>query len=71
MVQLHRPDNEDRGIGFIIGSVSSYYGYTTNEGSQGVGKAATKSVVLSSLLILVADVIHVKLIFFAFPENAV
>lgn len=58
-------------FGFIIGSVSSYYGYTTNEGSQGVGKAATKSVVLSSLLILVADVILVKLIFFAFPESAV
>lgn len=57
-------------FGFIIGSVSSYFGYTTNEGSQGVGRAATRSVVVSSLLIILADVILVKCIFFAFPENA-
>lgn len=57
-------------FGFIIGAVSSYYGYTTNEGAQGVGKAATNSVVLSSLLIILADVILVKCIFFLFPESA-
>jgi phospholipid/cholesterol/gamma-HCH transport system permease protein len=57
-------------FGFIIGTISSYFGYTTNEGAAGVGRAATRSVVLSSLLIILADVILVKLIFFAFPENA-
>jgi phospholipid/cholesterol/gamma-HCH transport system permease protein len=57
-------------FGFIIGTVSSYFGYTTNEGAAGVGRAATNSVVVSSLLIILADVILVKCIFFAFPENA-
>jgi phospholipid/cholesterol/gamma-HCH transport system permease protein len=58
-------------FGFIIGTVSSYFGYTTDEGSAGVGRAATKSVVLSSLLIILTDVLLVKVIFFVFPENAV
>ena len=57
-------------FGFIIGTVSSFFGYTTNEGAQGVGRAATNSVVVSSLLIILADVILIKCIFFAFPENA-
>jgi phospholipid/cholesterol/gamma-HCH transport system permease protein len=57
-------------FGFIIGTVSSYYGYTTNEGAQGVGRAATNSVVVSSLLIILADVVLVKCIFFLFPENS-
>ena len=57
-------------FGFIIGVVSCYFGYTTNEGARGVGKAATNSVVVSSLLIILADVILIKFIFFAFPENA-
>jgi phospholipid/cholesterol/gamma-HCH transport system permease protein len=35
-----------------------------------VGKAATNSVVVSSLLIILADVILIKCIFFAFPDNA-
>lgn len=38
-------------FGFIIGSVSSFFGFTIDEGSAGVRKAATDSVVLSSLLI--------------------
>jgi phospholipid/cholesterol/gamma-HCH transport system permease protein len=57
-------------FGFIIGTVSSYFGYTTNEGAQGVGRAATSSVVVSSLLIILTDVILVKCIFFVFPESA-
>ena len=57
-------------FGFIIGTVSSYFGYTTNEGAQGVGRAATSSVVVSSLLIILVDVILVKCIFFLFPDNA-
>jgi len=57
-------------FGLIIGTVSSYFGYTTNRGAQGVGQAATNSVVVSSLLIFVTDVILIKAIFFMFPENA-
>lgn len=58
-------------FGFIIGLVSSYYGYTMNEGARGVRKAATKSVVFSSLLIILADVILVKLIMFFYPSSAI
>jgi len=57
-------------FGLIIGTVSCYYGYTTNEGSDGVRRAATNSVVLSSLLIILSDVVLVKTIFFFFPGNA-
>ncbi len=58
-------------FGFIIGVVSSYLGYTTDEGSSGVGRASTNSVVISSLLIILADVLLVKSIFFVFPSEAV
>ena len=58
-------------FGFIIGTVSSYYGYTMNEGTEGVGKAATNSVVICSLLVILADVILVKIIFLLFPGSAI
>jgi phospholipid/cholesterol/gamma-HCH transport system permease protein len=57
-------------FGFTIGTISSFFGYTTNEGAQGVGKAATSSVVVSSLMIILLDVLLIKLIFFLFPESA-
>jgi phospholipid/cholesterol/gamma-HCH transport system permease protein len=57
-------------FGFVIGTISSFFGYTTNEGAQGVGKAATSSVVASSLMIILLDVLLIKLIFFIFPESA-
>ena len=57
-------------FGFIIGTISAFFGYTTNEGAQGVGKAATSSVVVSSLMIILLDVLLIKLIFFLFPESA-
>jgi phospholipid/cholesterol/gamma-HCH transport system permease protein len=57
-------------FGFAIGTVSSFLGYTTNEGSDGVGRAATRSVVVSSLLIILVDVLLIKFIFFLFPESA-
>jgi len=57
-------------FGFVIGTVSSFLGYNTNEGAQGVGKAATRSVVVSSLLIILLDVLLIKFIFFIFPESA-
>jgi len=57
-------------FGFLIGTASAYFGYTTNKGALGVGKAATNSVVLSSLLIILSDVVLVKCIAFAFPGTA-
>ncbi len=57
-------------FGFLIGTVSSFFGYTTNEGAAGVGRAATRSVVVSSLLIILSDVLLIKLIFFIFPDSA-
>jgi phospholipid/cholesterol/gamma-HCH transport system permease protein len=57
-------------FGVIVGLISSYFGYTTNEGAAGVGRAATKSVVVSSLAIILIDVVLVKSIFFLFPETA-
>jgi len=57
-------------FGFVIGTISSFFGYTMNEGAQGVGKAATNSVVISSLLIILLDVLLIKLIFFIFPGSA-
>lgn len=58
-------------FGFAIGAISSFFDYTTNEGAQGVGKAATSSVVVSSQVIILLDVFLIKLIFFIFPESAI
>ena len=57
-------------FGFIIGTVSCFFGYRTDGGAEGVRRAATNSVVMSSLLVILADVILVKIIFFMFPERA-
>jgi phospholipid/cholesterol/gamma-HCH transport system permease protein len=57
-------------FGFVIGTVSAFLGYTANDGAQGVGRAATGSVVVSSLLIILLDVLLIKFIFFIFPDNA-
>ena len=46
---------------FIIASVSSFYGYTVEGGSFDVGKASTNAVVMSSIMILLADVILTQL----------
>ena len=58
-------------FGAVIGLISSYLGYTTDEGAEGVGRAATSSVVISSLAIILIDVALVKAIFFLFPETAI
>ena len=57
-------------FGFIIATVSSYLGFNTSSGTEGVGRASTRSVVLSSILIIVSNVLLVRLIFFVFPEAA-
>jgi phospholipid/cholesterol/gamma-HCH transport system permease protein len=55
-------------FGFIIATVSSYLGFNTQSGTEGVGRASTMSVVLSSILIIVSNVLLVRMIFFIFPE---
>ncbi len=50
-------------FGGIIAWVSCYKGYYTGHGAEGVGKAATESMVLSSILILVFDYIMTSIMF--------
>ena len=48
-------------FGFIVAIVSCYLGYNVRGGTREVGQAAMRAVVVSSLLILLADVIIVRL----------
>jgi phospholipid/cholesterol/gamma-HCH transport system permease protein len=48
--------------GLIIGIVSCFQGMRTQGGTEGVGKSTTSAVVLSSLFIILADVVLVRLI---------
>jgi phospholipid/cholesterol/gamma-HCH transport system permease protein len=57
-------------FGFIIGTVSSYLGYTAAGGSAGIGRASTRSVVYSSMLLIAANVLLVRIIFLLFPNGA-
>ena len=47
-------------FGFIVAMVSCYLGYNVRGGTREVGQAAMRAVVVSSLLILLADVIVVR-----------
>jgi phospholipid/cholesterol/gamma-HCH transport system permease protein len=49
-------------FGLIIGIISSFEGMRTKGGTEGVGRATTSSVVLSSLFVILADVVLVRLI---------
>ncbi|MBI3950661.1 MAG: ABC transporter permease [Acidobacteria bacterium] len=54
-------------FGLIIGLIGCFQGMRTKGGTEGVGRSATSSVVLSSLFVILADVILVKLILIFFP----
>ena len=54
-------------FGLIIGTIACYLGFTTTQGTEGVGRSSTRSVVLSSIVIIVTNVVLVKFIFFMFP----
>ncbi len=56
-------------FGFIIGTTSAYLGYNTEGGTAGVGQAATRSVVSSSILVILSNVVMVKAIFVLFPKG--
>ena len=54
-------------FGFIIAVTGSYLGINTSQGTEGVGRAATRSVVAASILLIASNVILVQFIFFLFP----
>lgn len=54
-------------FGFIIGIVGSHQGYYAEGGTTGVGRASTSAVVLSSMLIIFADMILVKITVLLWP----
>ncbi len=54
-------------FGFVVGIVGSYKGYTAARGTEGVGKASTTSVVVSSLIILLFDTVLVKITLWLWP----
>jgi phospholipid/cholesterol/gamma-HCH transport system permease protein len=54
-------------FGLIIGMIGCFQGMRTRGGTAGVGLSATSSVVLSSLFVILADVVLVKLILVFFP----
>jgi len=56
-------------FGYLIAVVASYLGFTTSRGTEGVGDASTRSVVMGSILIILSDVILVRIIFFFYPQG--
>jgi phospholipid/cholesterol/gamma-HCH transport system permease protein len=54
-------------FGMIIAIISCYEGFNVKGGAEGVGKATTRSVVFSFIMIIVADCIFTALFYFIFP----
>ncbi len=52
--------------GLIIGTIACFQGMRTSGGAAGVGRAATNSVVIASLFVILADVVLVKFILAVF-----
>jgi phospholipid/cholesterol/gamma-HCH transport system permease protein len=50
-------------FGMVIALISCYAGFYTKGGAEGVGKATTRAVVISSMLILISDYIMTALFF--------
>ena len=48
-------------FGFIIATVGCFYGMSTKGGTQGVGRATTQAVVVSSVLIIASDFVLSRL----------
>jgi len=54
-------------FGMIIAFVSCYEAFNVEGGAEGVGRATTKSVVTTFILIIVADCLFTALFYFIFP----
>jgi len=50
-------------FGFILSFIGCYFGFKTRGGAKGVGQATTRAVVISSVLILMADYILTAYLF--------
>jgi phospholipid/cholesterol/gamma-HCH transport system permease protein len=50
-------------FGMIMATISCYHGFYTEGGAEGVGRATTRAVVLSSLLILISNYFITALLF--------
>jgi phospholipid/cholesterol/gamma-HCH transport system permease protein len=49
-------------FGFLIGVAGCYFGIAASGGTEGVGKAATRGVVVATLCVVISNVLLVKLI---------
>lgn len=49
-------------FGYLIGATACYVGLTARGGTQGIGRAATRGVVWSVLLVVISDVVLVRLL---------
>jgi phospholipid/cholesterol/gamma-HCH transport system permease protein len=47
---------------FIISTIAGFYGYKTNGGALEVGQASTKAVVVSSILIILFNLVLTQLL---------
>lgn len=47
-------------FGFAIGLISSYQGYNSKNGTEGVGRSANMAVVISSLFVFIIDLLAVQ-----------
>jgi len=56
-------------FGTIIGVIACFQGMNAKGGTAGVGRSATSSVVLSSLFVILADVVMVRLIITLFSMS--
>lgn len=56
-------------FGYIVGLIGSFKGFNADKGTEGVGIASTTAVVVSSLLILITDMVLVKVTFWLWPMN--
>jgi len=55
-------------FGFIVATVGCFQGLRVRGGTQGVGRATTSAVVISSVLVLVSDVFLAKLLIYMFQK---
>lgn len=55
-------------FGYLVGIVGCYKGFTAEGGTEGVGRASTTAVVMSSLLILISDMVLVKITVWLWPS---
>ena len=48
-------------FGFAVGIIGCYKGYNSSKGTEGVGRSANSAVVLSSVMILILDLLAVQI----------